>query len=57
MLFKMNEFAQVLKIKRRKRGAIDFESSELKFDLDVEGHVLGVKERHTDDAEMLIESL
>jgi len=56
MLFKMNEFAQVLKIKRRKRGAIDFESSELKFDLDVEGHVLGVKERHTDDAEMLIES-
>ncbi len=56
MLFKMNEMAQKLKVIRRKRGAIEFESSELKFELDLEGHVLKIEERKTDDAEMLIES-
>ena len=56
MLFNMNELAQKLKQLRSKRGAIDFESTELKFVLDVDGNVLGVEERTTDEAESLIES-
>ncbi|MFA7417352.1 MAG: VacB/RNase II family 3'-5' exoribonuclease, partial [Acholeplasma sp.] len=56
MLFNMNELAQKLKQLRSKRGAIDFESTELKFILDVDGNVLGVEERTTDEAESLIES-
>ncbi|VEU82601.1 ribonuclease R [Acholeplasma hippikon] len=56
MLIKMNEISKILKIKRSKRGAIDFDSIELKFKLDHEGKVLEVIERKTDDAEMLIES-
>lgn len=56
MLIKMNEIAKVLKIKRSKRGAIDFDSIELKFKLDHDGKVIDVIERKTDDAEQLIES-
>ena len=56
MLVHMNEIAQQLKMIRSKRGAIDFESTELKFVLDIDGNVLDVQERHTDDAEALIES-
>src|SRR5690554_4890690 len=56
MLVHMNEIAQQLKMIRSKRGAIDFESTELKFILDIDGNVLDVQERHTDDAEALIES-
>src|SRR5690606_8414811 len=57
MIVRLNEVAQKLKMVRSKRGAIDFESSELKFEVDIEGRVLSVKERKTEEAEGLIESL
>ncbi|MBN3490619.1 ribonuclease R [Acholeplasma equirhinis] len=56
MIVRLNEVAQKLKMVRSKRGAIDFESSELKFEVDIEGRVLSVKERKTEEAEGLIES-
>lgn len=56
MLFSMNEISKKLKVIRTKRGAIDFESSELKFIMDLKGQVLSVEERKTDEAEQLIES-
>lgn len=56
MLFSMLELSQKLKIKRRKRGEIEFESSELGFKVDEQGRVLDVFERKTDQAEELIES-
>lgn len=56
MLITMNEIAQKLKQIRQERGAIDFNSTELKFVLDINGDVLGVEERTTDEAEALIES-
>lgn len=56
LLTNMNMFARKLKDIRTKRGAIDFQSSELKFVLDKSGDVLDVIERLTDEAEGLIES-
>ncbi|WP_025724595.1 ribonuclease R [Acholeplasma granularum] len=56
MLYLMNEISQKLKMIRSQRGAIDFESSELKFKLDMDGNVLDIEERKTDAAEELIES-
>ncbi|CDR31110.1 Ribonuclease R [Acholeplasma oculi] len=56
MLFQMNELSKKLKMIRYKRGAIDFQSSELKFKLDLNGKVIDVEERMTDEAEQLIES-
>ncbi|MFA5471350.1 MAG: ribonuclease R [Acholeplasmataceae bacterium] len=56
MLLLMNELSQKLKVIRKKRGEIEFESSELGFKVDKHGKVLDVYERSTDDAEELIES-
>ncbi len=56
MLILMNELSQKLKQIRKKRGEIEFESSELGFIVDDKGRVLDVYERKTDEAEELIES-
>lgn len=56
MLLSMNELSQKLKVIRKARGEIEFESSELGFIVDKQGRVLDVYERSTDDAEELIES-
>lgn len=56
MLISMNELSQKLKMIRKKRGEIEFESSELGFIVDDNGRVLDVYERKTDEAEQLIES-
>jgi len=56
MLLNMNELSLKLKQIRKKRGEIEFESSELGFIVDKQGKVLDVYERSTDDAEELIES-
>jgi len=56
MLIKMNELSQKLKVIRKKRGEIEFESSELGFIVDDKGRVLDVYERHTSEGEELIES-
>lgn len=56
MLTHMNELSQKLKIIRKKRGEIEFTSSELGFVVDSKGRVLDVYERKTDEAEELIES-
>lgn len=58
MILVANKVGQGLKEKRHQRGAIDFSSSELKFEIDpITNDVLSVSERRTDDAEGLIESL
>ncbi len=56
MLVHMNELSQKLKKLRRKRGEIEFESTELGFKVDKDGKVLDVYQRTTDIAEELIES-
>ena len=56
MLSIMNELSLKLKKIRKKRGEIEFESSELGFIVDQHGRVLDVYERKTDVAEELIES-
>ncbi len=56
MLIHMNELSQKLKVIRKKRGEIEFESSELGFVVDEKGRVLDVYERHTNEGEELIES-
>lgn len=56
MLTMMNELSSKLKQVRRKRGEIEFESSELGFNVDEKGRVLSVFQRTTDIAEELIES-
>jgi ribonuclease R len=56
MLLNMNELSQKLKVIRRQRGEIEFESSELGFIVDKVGRVLDIYERKTDEAEELIES-
>jgi ribonuclease R len=56
-LIHANELSQKLQLMRRKRGEIEFESSELGFIVDEAGRVLDVYERVSDVAENLIESL
>jgi len=56
MLTMMNELSQKLKVIRKKRGEIEFESSELGFIVDNKGRVLDVYLKSTDEAEELIES-
>lgn len=57
MLIQMNELSQKLKVIRKQRGEIEFESSELGFIVDDKDRVLDVYERKTDEAEELIESM
>ena len=56
MILRMNEISQKLKAVRKKRGAIEFKSSELKFQFNDQGKINGVSERITDEGEELIES-
>ena len=57
MLVIANEVGLGLKKKRSARGAIDFHSSELEFEIDpITQKILAVSERETDQAEGLIES-
>ncbi|QWB96542.1 ribonuclease R [Mycoplasmatota bacterium] len=56
MIIHMNELSQKLKVLRRKRGEIEFESRELGFKVDEDGRVTDIYERITQDAEQLIES-
>ncbi len=56
MLIQMNDLSMILKKKRRARGEIEFESSELGFKVDRDGKVLDVYLREQDEAEGLIES-
>ena len=56
MLFLMNEISLHLKKIRKKRGSLEFSSTELKFIFDSNQRVIDIKERKTDDAEELIES-
>ncbi|MDL2292692.1 ribonuclease R [Acholeplasma sp. OttesenSCG-928-E16] len=54
-LIKMNELSNILKKIRRKRGAINFKSEELKFIIKNE-KVIDIEKRETKDGEELIES-
>jgi ribonuclease R len=54
-LLKLNELAILLKEKRFKNGAINFETVEVKFKLDEKGVPLGVYVKERKDANMLIE--
>lgn len=56
MLVHMNELSNILKMVRRKRGEIEFDSSEIGFLVDDDGRVKDVYERTAGDAEELIES-
>lgn len=54
-ILKLNELAKILKEERFRRGAISFETEEVKFHLDEKGKPLGVYTRIRKDAHKLIE--
>ncbi len=54
-LFKLNELAYKLRERKFKHGAINFESTEVKFRLDEKGKPLGVYIKERKDAHKLIE--
>lgn len=56
MLIHMNELSQKLQLLRRKRGEIEFDSTELGFKVNKDGQVIDIYQRDTDVAEALIES-
>ena len=56
MFEKMAELSEILKNKRKKRGAIDFDFPEAKITLDKEGNPLEIKVRVANTATSLIES-
>ena len=56
MFKEMAELSEVLKKKRKKRGAIDFEFPEAKIILDKEGNPLDIKVRESNTATTMIES-
>lgn len=56
MLIHMNELSQKLQLLRRKRGEIEFDSTELGFKVNKDGQVIDIYQRETDVAEALIES-
>ena len=51
----LNELAKLLKIKRFKNGAINFETVEVKFELDERGKPLGIIPKERKDAHKLVE--
>lgn len=57
MLFKFESLAQHLEKIRRQRGALNFDSKEIKFIVDEEGKPINVEKRVTKTAEKLIESM
>lgn len=54
-LFKLNEIAKKLKIKKETAGAIDFETDEVKFELDSTGKPIRVFKKTRKDAHKLVE--
>jgi ribonuclease R len=54
-LLKLNELAYILRDKKFKNGAISFESTEVKFNLDEKGKPVGVYVKERKDAHKLIE--
>lgn len=54
-LLKLNELAYVLRDRKFKNGAISFESTEVKFQLDEKGKPVGVYVKERKDAHKLIE--
>jgi len=52
----MEKLHNILYAKRRKRGSLDFDLPECKFDMDEQGHVLNVKLFERNTAHLLIES-
>lgn len=51
----LNDLAQLLRKERFKAGAIDFDREEVKFNLDGEGHPVGVYFKRSKEANKLIE--
>ena len=54
-LLKLNELAYVLREQKFKHGAISFETTEIKFNLDEQGKPIGVYVKERKDAHKLIE--
>ncbi|HEU0081013.1 MAG TPA: ribonuclease R [Candidatus Paceibacterota bacterium] len=54
-LLKLNEIAKKLKEKKEAAGAIDFETDEVKFELDAEGRPIRVYKKTRKDAHKLVE--
>lgn len=55
MFQKMEELSKLLRERRRKRGAIDFDFPESKIYLDADGHPIDIKPYERNTANMLIE--
>ena len=56
MLFDMNILSNILQKKRIERGAINFESDEIEFDINNNGHVEGIKNRTEGPSHLIIEN-
>lgn len=54
-LLKLNELAYILREQKFKHGAISFETTEVKFNLDAQGRPIGVYIKERKDAHKLIE--
>jgi len=54
-LLKLNELAYILREEKFKHGAISFETTEVKFNLDEQGNPIGVYVKERKDAHKLIE--
>lgn len=54
-LLKMNELAKILQKRRKESGAIDFESQEIKFELDKDGHPIRIIKKDRIDTNKLVE--
>jgi len=54
-LLKLNELAYILRAEKFKHGAISFETTEVKFNLDEQGNPIGVYVKERKDAHKLIE--
>lgn len=54
-LFKLNEIAKKLRAKKEEEGAIDFETDEVKFELDRAGKPIRVYKKTRKDAHKLVE--
>ncbi len=55
MFLKMHELAKILRAKRKKRGAIDFDFAESKLVMDENGHCIDIKPYDRNEATKLIE--
>lgn len=55
MLEEMERLAAILRQKRQRRGAIDFDLPEIKVKLDQNGHTVGIEKRDRTVAESIIE--